>query len=263
MVGLRSWAAEAARDERPDRPFTGYKLAHAVLSADGAQAGFAGLTLGAHNVYGATADAMCVWNRRHLPPRRWCGCGFYCLHALADARSLACATENRSALLLQVAASGSYIRYERGLRYSRQRVRAVLDAQCSCGRPGASLADAGSGLIGWRHLAPVCARCTAGRPVLSFREFTSRLDSPVQVAGLLSAGPLSLGSPTEEPLADGVLAGEPPGDRGAGGPPAAVPAARGAPDLPADAGESPIAVLAAEIALLHARLDDLQSRLGR
>ena len=273
MAGLRSWASEAAREERPDRPFTGYKLAHAVLSADGGRAGFAGLTLGAHNVYGATADAMCVWNKRHAPPRRWCGCGFYCLHALADARSLACATENRSALLLQVAASGSYIRYERGLRYSRQRVRAVLDAQCSCGRPGTALGDAGSGLIGWRHLAPVCARCTAGRPVLSLREFTSRLDSPVRVAGLLSASPLSHGPPAAGPLADGVRADEPPRDPVAGDPRAAAtaagdplpgaPGAPGAPDLPCDAGESPIAVLAAEIALLHARLDDLQSRLDR
>jgi hypothetical protein len=263
MARLRSWASEAARDERPDRPFTGYKLAHAVLSADGGKAGFAGLTLGAHNVYGATADAMCVWNKRHLPPRRWCGCGFYCLHALADARSLACATENRSALLLEVAASGSYIRYERGLRYSRQRVRAVLDAQCSCGRPGTSLADAGSGLIGWRHLAPVCARCAAGRPALSLREFTARLDSPVRVASLLSASPLSLGSPAAGPPADGGNAGEPAVGPGAGGPRAQVPAARDAPDLPSDAGESPLAVLAAEIALLHARLDDLQSRLDR
>jgi hypothetical protein len=40
-------------------------------------------------------------------------------------------------------------------------------------------------------------------------------------------------------------------------------AADGAADRPADAGESPLAVLAAEIALLHARLDDLQSRLDR
>ena len=103
-----------------------------------------------------------MWNHRHAPPRRWCGCGFYCLHALADARSLACATENRSALLLEVAASGRYIRYERGLRYSRQRVRAILEAQCACGRPGTALADAGSGLIGWRHLAPVCDTCTSG-----------------------------------------------------------------------------------------------------
>jgi hypothetical protein len=276
MARLWSGAPEAARDERPDRPFTGYKLAHAVLSADGSRAGFAGLTLGAHNVYGAVADAMCVWNKRHLPPRRWCGCGFYCLHALADARSLACATENRSALLLEVAASGSYIRYERGLRYSRQRVRAVLDAQCSCGRPGTALADAGSGLIGWRHLAPVCAGCAGHRPVLTLWQFTSRLDSPVRVAGLLSASLLSLGRTAGGPLADGVAAEEPvPDDPLAAGPGARVPVAGnpwpGAPgagaaggaDLPADAGEPPLAVLAAEIALLHARLDDLQSRLDR
>jgi len=275
MARLRSRASDEARDERPDRPFTGYKLAHAVLSADGGQAGFAGLTLGAHNVYGTTADAMCVWNRRHLPPRRWCGCGFYCLHALADARSLNCATENRSALLLQVAASGSYIRYERGLRYSRQRVVAVLDARCSCGRPGSALADAGRGIIGWRHLTPVCAPCTAGRPVLSLREFTARLDSPVRVAGLLSASPLSLGPVADGPLTQGVLDASSLGDPLAEGLGAHVPAAgdpqpgapgaaaAGAADLPSDAGESPIAVLAAEIALLHARLDDLQSRLDR
>jgi hypothetical protein len=176
-----------------------------------------------------------VWNRRHAPPRRWCGCGFYCLHDLADARSLACATENRSALILEVTASGRYIRYERGLRYSRQRVRAVLDAQCTCGRPGAALADAGSGLIGWRHLAPVCDSCTAGRPALTLREFTARLDGTVRVGTLLSSTPLALSVSRQR-----------------------VPR-----ELPDGAGEPPIAVLAAEIALLHARLDDLQSRLDK
>ena len=235
MARLSPWPGGPARDERPDRPFTGYKLAHAVLSADGATAGFAGLTLGAASVYGAVGDASCVWNRRHAPPRRWCGCGFYCLHDLADARSLACATENRSALILEVTASGRYIRYERGLRYSRQRVRAVLDAQCACGRPGAALADAGSGLIGWRHLAPVCDSCTAGRPALTLREFTARLDGTVRVGTLLSSTPLAL-SVTRPP----------------------VPR-----ELPDGAGEPPIAVLAAEIALLHARMDDLQSRLDK
>ena len=235
MARLSPWPGGPAKDERPDRPFTGYKLAHAVLSADGATAGFAGLTLGAASVYGAVGDASCVWNRRHAPPRRWCGCGFYCLHDLADARSLACATENRSALILEVTASGRYIRYERGLRYSRQRVRAVLDAQCACGRPGAALADAGSGLIGWRHLAPVCDSCTAGRPALTLREFTARLDGTVRVGTLLSSTPLAL-SVTRPP----------------------VPR-----ELPDGAGEPPIAVLAAEIALLHARLDDLQSRLDK
>jgi hypothetical protein len=236
MARFSPWSAGPAKDERPDRPFTGYKLAHAVLAADGATAGFAGLTLGATSVYGPAGDACCVWNRRHAPPRRWCGCGFYCLHDLADARSLACATENRSALILEVTASGRYIRYERGLRYSRQRVRAILDAQCACGRPGTALADAGSGLVGWRHMAPVCDTCTGARPTLTLREFAARLDGTVRVATLLSGTP---------PLDLGVR--EKPGTR----------------DLPAGAGEPPIAVLAAEIALLHARLDDLQSRLDK
>jgi hypothetical protein len=213
-----------ARGEHPDRPFTGYKLAHAVQSADGTKTGFAGLTLGATQVYGVTADAACVWNHRHAPPRRWCGCGFYCLHTLVDAKSLACATENRAALLIEVTASGRYIRYERGLRYSRQRVRAILECQCACGRPAAALADAGTGLVGWRHLAPVCGPCASGRPVLTLREFAARLDGPVRVRV------------PKPPVAETTA--------------------------PEEQGP-PIAVLAAEIALLHARLDDLQSRLDR
>ena len=252
MTSLPSWPGRPARDERPDRPFTGYKLAYAVLSADGTRAGFAGLTLGATRVYGVVAEAECVWSRRHAPPRRWCGCGFYCLHELADARSLACATENRAALLIEVTVSGQYIRYERGLRSSRQRVRVIRDAQCGCGRPGTSLADAGSGLIGWRHLAPVCAGCAADRPVMTLAAFTSRLDGPVRVAPLLSEAPLS-GVPLSGVRLSGVRAP-------ATAQTAPVPAP--APDSGFGA-ESPIAVLTAEIALLHARLDDLQSRLER
>jgi hypothetical protein len=253
MARLRFWPAGPERDERPDRPFTGYKLAHAVLSADGTQTGFAGLTLGATHVYGVVAEASCIWNHRHAPPRRWCGCGFYCLHDLTDARSLGCATENRAALLIEVTASGQYIRYERGLRYSRQRVRAILDAQCACGRPGTALADGGSGLIGWRHLAPVCPSCAAGRPALTLHEFTSRLDGKVRVTSLLSAGPL-----IPNTLA-GAVAGAAAGP--VAGPGTAM--AAGAPDAMSAMDESPIAILTAEIALLHARLDDLQSRLER
>jgi hypothetical protein len=233
MARLPSWSAGPARGERPARPFTGYKLAHAVVSADGVRTGFAGLTLGATRVYGAVGDAGCVWNRRHAPPRRWCGCGFYCLHALADARAMACATENRAALLLEVAASGRYIRYERGLRYSRQRVRTILDARCGCGGAGEALTDTGGGLVGWRQLAPVCGACARGRPAFTLGDFAARLDGPVRIAPLLSAGPAPAG-----PLAA-------PGEQRA---------------LTA---ESPIAILTAEIALLHARLDDLQSRLDR
>ncbi len=225
--------AKAASGERPDRPFTGFKLAHAMASADGASTAFSGLTLGAGRVYGVTAEASCVWNRRHVTPRRWCGCGFYCLHELADARSLGCATENRSALLLEVTASGRYIRYERGLRYSRQRVRAIRGSWCDCGRPGTALTDAGSGIVGWRQLTPVCMPCTAERPVLLMAEFAARLDGPVRVE-----------------LAPAAPAG-------------AVPAPVGARAAAADTRTDAIAVLTAEVALLHARLDDLQSRLDR
>ena len=233
--------ARRAAQERPGRPFTGYKLAHAVLSADGARTGFAGLTLGADRVYGVTAEASCVWSRRHLPPRRWCGCGFYCLHELSEARALGCATENRSALLIEVAASGRYIRYERGLRYSRQRVRVISDSRCDCGRAGTALADAGTGLIGWRHLAPVCGQCAAGRPVLSLSEFAALLDGPVRVE-LAPTAPAAPAAPAR-PMVGSQAGASQSGD--------------------AAAEQSPIAVLTAEIALLHARLDDLQSRLDR
>jgi hypothetical protein len=252
-------------NERPERPFTGYKLAHAVLSADGAKAGFAGLTLGGDQVYGVTADATCVWTPRHAPPRRWCGCGFYCLHEISDARGLGCATENRSALLLEVVASGRYIRYERGLRYSRQRVRVIRDAWCACGRPGVVLGDAGTGLVGWRHLAPFCSRCAVGRPSLTLREFAAKLDGRVEIDQPTTGAGLSplLRQPADDDLIPGLIQHPPESfaPLGADVPPAA--------DSPSDAGslpgpeESPIAVLMAEIALLHARLDDLQSRMDR
>jgi hypothetical protein len=195
-------------------------------------------------VYGVTAEACCVWNSRHPPPRRWCGCGFYCLHALGDALALGCATENRSALVLEVAAAGRYIRYERGLRYSRQRVRVIKAARCGCGLPGSALADAGSGMIGWRHLVPVCDRCAVGRPAVPLREFAARLDGPVRVEHEQAGPPLARISPLSpvSPLS---------------------PMSPARAEAGATAEESPFAVLAAEIALLHARLDDLQSRLDR
>lgn len=233
--------------ERPDRPFTGYKLAHAVLSADGTRGGFAGLTLGADQVYGVTAEATCVWTPRHVAPRRWCGCGFYCLHEITEARALGCATENRSALLLEVIASGRYIRYERGLRYSKQRVKVIRDAWCACGRPGAVLADAGTGLIGWRHLAPFCSRCAVGRPALTLPEFAARLDGQVSIDQPVAGAGLAPLVPTHELYV----------------PDPVVPSAGAGADAAAAAADSPIVVLTAEIALLHARLDDLQSRMDR
>jgi hypothetical protein len=250
-------------NERPERPFTGYKLAHAVLSADGTKAGFAGLTLGGDQVYGVTADATCVWTPRHAPPRRWCGCGFYCLHEISEARGLGCATENRSALLLEVVASGRYIRYERGLRYSRQRVRVIRDAWCSCGRPGVVLGDAGTGLVGWRHLAAFCSRCAVGRPSLTLKEFAAKLDGTVQIDQPTTGAGLSPLVPriTDGAPVPGLLDPHPASSSPSSSP--SPPSSSPSSSPFSEADESPIAILTAEIALLHARLDDLQSRMDR
>jgi hypothetical protein len=227
-----------AAQERPDRPYTGFKLAHAVLAAGDGRAGFAGLSIGAQRVYGTVAEASCVWSRRHCPPKRRCGCGFYCLHSLAEARALSCATANRAAVLLEVVASGRFIRYERGLRYSRQRVRAVRVGPCGCGRPAAGLTDAGRGLVGWRQLTPSCAACAAPRYLVTFASLAARLGGLVPV------------DVDEDPAG---RPGEVPG----------VPARPGgpSPDGPADA--EAIAALGAEIALVHARLDHVQAQLSR
>ena len=194
----------APGSERPEQPFTGYKLAHAVLSADGTRAGFAGLTLGADQVYGVKADATCVWTPRHMPPRRWCGCGFYCLHELADVRALGCATENRTALLLEVIASGRYIRYERGLRYSKQRVLVIRDAWCVV-RPPRNCPRRRGDRAGWLAAPGPDVRPVRGRPALSLPEFVARLDAPVRIEQPM-AGP---GLAPLGPLAAAVLA--PPG----------------------------------------------------
>ena len=219
--------ARRAAGERPDRPFTGFKLAHPVLASGGGRAGFAGLSMGAQRVYGVTAEASCIWTGRHDPPRRRCSCGFYCLNSLAEARALSCATENRDAVLLEVVASGRFIRYERGLRYSRQRVRAVHVGPCWCGRPARGLVDAGRGLVGWRCLMPACAACGASRQLVTFGGFAARLGGLVPV------------TPDED-------AASWPGQADDGLPDAAA-----------------IAALGAEIALVHARLDHLQAQFNR
>ena len=232
MLGTRT------AQERPDRPYTGFKLAHAVLAAEDGRAGFAGLSIGAQRVYGTVAEASCVWSRRHAPPRRRCGCGFYCLNSLAEARALSCATANRMAVLLEVVASGRFIRYERGLRYSRQRVRAVRVGPCGCGRAAAGLTDAGQGLVGWRCLRPSCAACAAGRHLVTFRGFASRLGGLIPVTADEGAASWP-GQVTGAPARPGV------------------PSPDGTPDAEA------IAALGAEIALVHARLDHLQAQLSR
>ncbi|GAA1849441.1 hypothetical protein GCM10009836_31530 [Pseudonocardia ailaonensis] len=209
--------------EQSDEPLPGFKLAYPMLAADGRSCGFSGVTLGRAHVYRAVDDAICAHGSRHACPSRWCDCGFYCFHEIGSARDLACEPDHRSAVLLEIAASGRYRRYERGLRYARQRVRTVRIGRCECGRPAELLADSGAGSVGWRRLLPVCRSCAADRPVLTPDRFG-------ELAGRITVA--------LEPAATGAA------------PASAVPAE--------DPGA--VALLHAEVAVLHARLDETLAR---
>lgn len=225
--------------EHPNGPLPGWKLAYPMLSVDGGTAGFSGVTLGRAHVYRWVDDAICAHGSRHECPSRWCDCGFYCFNDVAAARELACAPEHQGAVLLEVAVSGRFRRYELGLRYSRQRVRSVRLRRCACGRAVSALADTGSGSTGWRRLDPVCPACAGNRPVLDPGEF-ARLAGGVQLgADETPAGPLAPLTP---------LAPQP-----------AVAPADG--PIPSVSEAGVVAVLSAEVALLQARLDEMQERL--
>lgn len=213
-------------EERPAEPPTGYKIAHPVLSQDGTRAGFTGVSLGGALPYGVLADASCVYGLRHRAPNRRCDCGFHCVHDRAAAEALLCTAEHRTAVLLDVLVLGRYLRFELGFRYARQRVRSATVGACACGTVAAALADAGWGRPGWRALAPSCAACLRGRTAVSLAGFAR-------------------------------LAGE--GLRVVAGP-AAAPVVAG---LDATTGEPGVPELAAEAALLQARLDWFQSQLAR
>ncbi|MEV6107455.1 hypothetical protein AB0M28_22520 [Streptomyces sp. NPDC051940] len=204
-------------EEHPAEPPVGYKIAHPVLSQDGTGAAFLGVSLGGTRPYGVLADAHCAYGRRHAPPARRCDCGFHCLHDRAEAEALLCTAACRGALLLEVAVLGRYIRFERGIRYARQRVRAVAAGPCHCGNPATVLADAGWGRPGWLAAETVCTGCTGARRPVPLREFARRAGEGVRVEN-------------PAPTPDG-------------------------------AEERTVVELAAEAALMQARLDDFQRRL--
>ncbi|WP_406345124.1 hypothetical protein [Streptomyces sp. NBC_00648] len=179
-------------EERPTEPPTGYKIAHAALSQDGSRAGFLGISLGAALPYGVLDDAHCAYGRRHRSPSRLCDCGFHCLHARAEAEALTCTAEHRGALLLEVAVLGRYIRFERGMRYARQRVRTATAGPCRCRRRATGLADAGRGRPGWRVVEPVCAVCAGSRATVAFDDFARRGGAGLKV---LAAPAVDAGAP--------------------------------------------------------------------
>ncbi|MCH0558601.1 hypothetical protein [Streptomyces sp. MUM 16J] len=213
--------------ERPTEPPTGYKIAHLMLSQDGIRAGFAGVSLGGALPYGVLDDACCLYGRRHRPPARLCDCGFYCVHDRTAAAALLCTAEHRMAALLQVSVLGAYIRFERGFRYARQRVRAATVGPCTCGGSAVALADAGWGRPGWRALVPVCTRCGHGPASVPLAGFARLAGEGLRVVA---------------------------GGGGTGPAPTAQPAASAEPGVPE---------LAAEAALLQARLDWFQTQLTR
>ncbi|KOV69772.1 hypothetical protein [Streptomyces sp. MMG1121] len=212
--------------ERPAEPPTGYKIAHPVLSQDGTRAGFTGVSLGGALPYGVLDDASCVYGRRHRPPARLCDCGFHCVHDRAAAEAMRCTAEHRTALLLEVTVLGAYIRFERGFRYARQRVRAATAGPCACGASAVALADAGWGRPGWRALVPVCADCVRGGTSVSLAGFARLAGQGLRV--------VAQGGGKGLPAAEAVSGAEP-----------------GVPEL------------VAEAALLQARLDWFQSQLAR
>ncbi|WP_369238434.1 hypothetical protein AB5J56_34160 [Streptomyces sp. R21] len=212
--------------EHPTEPPTGYKIAYPVLSHDGTRAGFTGVSLGGALPYGVLDEARCVYGRRHSAPHRRCDCGFHCVHERTAAEALLC-TEHAAAALLDVTVLGAYIRFELGFRYARQRVRTATVGRCPCSAPAAALADAGWGRPGWRVLAAACAGCVRGRTSLTLAAFARLAGDGLRVR----AG-------------DGTIA--------------LVPGGAQAPPGVLDVRE-----LAAEAALLQARLDWFQTQLAR
>jgi hypothetical protein len=242
------WLPARLRKERPAAPLRGYKLACPMLSADGTEGGFSGVTIGRATIYRAVGTAVCAQGAQHRSPSRWCDCGFYCVHSVAEARALACDPDYRHAVLLAVTASGRFLRYERGLRYARQRVTAVWAGRCGCGRPATQFTETGAGVSGWRRLAGSCTGCAAGRPGLSLAGFAGLLDGvPVHPDDAAQPAGPDLGEPAAATAAAGApLSGPPTG-----------------PALDSVDREALVPVLTAEVALLQARLDEVQRQLAR
>ncbi|MGI5140915.1 MULTISPECIES: hypothetical protein [unclassified Streptomyces] len=192
-------------EERPTEPPTGYKIAHPVLSQDGTRAGFTGVSLGGALTYGVRDEARCAYGLRHRAPYRRCDCGFHCVHERAEAEGLLCTAEHREAVLLEVSVLGAYIRFERGFRYARQRVRSMTVGPCACGATAVALADAGWGRPGWRALRATCAGCPGGRTSLALAVFEQLAGEGLRVRAGQGAAAVSAGLGVRDLVAEAAL----------------------------------------------------------
>ncbi|WP_306322598.1 MULTISPECIES: hypothetical protein [unclassified Streptomyces] len=175
-------------EERPTEPPTGYKIAHPVLDADGGRAGFLGVSLGAAAPYRVLDEARCVYGRRHRAPHRRCDCGFHCVHERRAADGMLVGAEHRKAVLLEVSVLGAYIRFERGYRYGRQRVRAATVGPCPCGAEATVLADAGWGREGRQVLEAACGGCVGGRARWTLEVFARLAGDGLRVSAAPGTG---------------------------------------------------------------------------
>ena len=223
----------SSAEPTPGAALPGFKVAYPMVSADRDRTGFNGVELGRSQVYGAVADAVCIFGTRHRPPSRRCDCGFYCVHSLADARDLAAEPRYAHSVLLEILASGRWMSYERGLRYSRQTVRTVHVPPCACGRTATRFVGVADHPVGpWRRLHPACPHHGddgARRITLDLAEFGHKAGGIVVVA--------------DEGVTPPETETQPSGRSGN--------------------NDGEVALLRAEIALLQARLDDVQQRLDR
>lgn len=144
---------------------------------------------------------------------------------------MACEGQYRSTVLLEVEVTGRFIRYEHGFRYSKQRVLAVHVNRCLCGRPATVFVDSGAGVTGWLQLQPCCLRCSAPKETITLAMFRTLLGDP---------SPHMVAAPPETSEPVGCAAGA-----------ADTEAARS------------LNILSAEVALLQARVDNLQAQVSR
>jgi hypothetical protein len=187
------------------------------------------------------------------------------VHTLDDARALASDPDYRYAVLLEIVASGRYVRYERGLRYARQRVTRVRVGRCACGHRARVLAETGVGTIGWRRLVAVCPDCTGSRPALTFDAF-SRLLAGLPVHADEPGGRADhdlTGRGTGHGAGHADLAGAPPPRRPAEPDTEVRARPAGSPLMSEVPDEALVPLLTAEVALLQARLDEVQRQLAR
>jgi hypothetical protein len=146
LVALLNRLRGRAPEQVTQAPTT-FKGADLVLTREGVR--FRPFSHG--TPYAAEDDSACRGDVKPVRHMRGCTCGFYGYRDLAAARVHPQLTP--SSVLLEVVASGEVLEYERGYRFSHQRVIALEVGRCvalGCARPARAFARS------FDDLLPVC-----------------------------------------------------------------------------------------------------------